>query len=105
MTLTRSFLLYYTLNFAPWLFLGHFYFSAALLKPMYCKKKLIEHLVRELDAIYQTALTAANRAYSTAPDKANIAENKYDTLALEASYQAEGQAKRAPECGADLKAI
>lgn len=72
---------------------------------MYYKKKLIEHLVRELEANYQTALTAANRAHSTATDKANIAENKYDTLALEAAYLAEGQAKRASECSADLKAI
>jgi len=72
---------------------------------MYYKRKLIEHLIRELEANYQTALTAANRAHSTATDKANIAENKYDTLALEAAYLAEGQAKRASECNADLKAI
>jgi transcription elongation GreA/GreB family factor len=69
------------------------------------KNKLIEHLIRELEANYQTALTAAKRAHSTATDKANIAENKYDTLALEAAYLAEGQAKRASECRADLDAI
>jgi len=72
---------------------------------MHYKRKLIDHLILELEATYQTALTAAKRAHSTATDKANIAENKYDTLALEAAYLAEGQAKRASECNADLKSI
>jgi hypothetical protein len=72
---------------------------------MHRKRQLIEHLIIELNAIYQTALTAAKRAHSTATDKANVAENKYDTLGLEAAYLAEGQAKRASECRADLEAI
>jgi transcription elongation GreA/GreB family factor len=72
---------------------------------MHNKIKLIEHLIVELKATYQTALTAAERAHSTATDKANVAENKYDTLGLEAAYLAEGQAKRASECRADLEAI
>lgn len=72
---------------------------------MQYKRKLINHLILQLEASYQTASAAANRAYSTATDKANIAENKYDTLALEAAYLAEGQAKRASECHADLDAI
>ena len=69
------------------------------------KNKLIEYLIQELEANYQTALMAAKRAHATATDKANIAENKYDTLALEAAYLAEGQAKRASECRADIEAI
>lgn len=69
------------------------------------KKRLIDHLVIELDAIYKTALTAAKRAHRTATDKENIAENKYDTLGLEAAYLAQGQAKRALECCAELEAI
>jgi hypothetical protein len=72
---------------------------------MHRKRELIEHLIIELKAIYQIALTAAKRAHSTATDKANVAENKYDTLGLEAAYLAEGQAKRASECHADLEAI
>jgi len=72
---------------------------------MHYKKRLIAHLIKELEANYQTALTAAKRAHSTATDKANIAENKYDTLGLEAAYLAEGQAKRAIECSAELVAI
>nr|WP_297348391.1 transcription elongation factor [uncultured Glaciecola sp.] len=72
---------------------------------MQYKRKLIDHLIVELEATYETALTAAKRAHSTATDKANVAENKYDTLALEAAYLAEGQAKRASECHTDLDAI
>lgn len=72
---------------------------------MHCKQQLIDHLILELETTYQTAMTAAKRAHSTATDKANIAENKYDTLGLEAAYLAEGQAKRAAECRADLDAI
>lgn len=53
------------------------------------KRQLIEHLVLGLEANYQTVLSAAKRAYSTATDRANIAENKYDTLGLEAAYLAE----------------
>jgi hypothetical protein len=37
---------------------------------------------------------AAQTAYETATHEENIAENKYDTLGLEASYLAAGQAKR-----------
>ena len=69
------------------------------------KKRLISHLIIELKAIYQTALNAVKRAHSDATDKANIAENKYDTLGLEAAYLAQGLAKRASECSANLEAI
>jgi hypothetical protein len=62
-------------------------------KSMYYKRRLIDHLIIELEANYETALTVAKRAHSTATDQANIAENKYDTLGLEAAYLAEGQAK------------
>ncbi|WP_371194813.1 transcription elongation factor [Glaciecola sp. SC05] len=67
------------------------------------KRQLIEHLVRALETNYQTALSAAKQAHSTATDRANIAENKYDTLGLEAAYLAEGHANRALECKADLQ--
>lgn len=77
----------------------------SLERSMQYKRKLIDHLIIELEATYETALTAAKRAHSTATDKANVAENKYDTLALEAAYLAEGQAKRASECHTDLYAI
>ncbi|SEN07179.1 GreA/GreB family elongation factor [Pseudomonas sp. ok272] len=43
------------------------------------------------------AQRAAQTAYETATHEENIAENKYDTLGLEASYLAAGQAKRVEE--------
>ena len=45
------------------------------------------------------------RAYNTATNDENVAENKYDTLALEASYLAHGQALRVAECEADIAAF
>ena len=71
---------------------------------MHYKKRLIEHLVSVLEETYQNALASAQRAHSTATDKANIAENKYDTLGLEAAYLAEGQANRASQCKANVNA-
>ena len=41
------------------------------------------------------AQRAAQTAYETATHEENIAENKYDTLGLEAAYLATGQARRA----------
>lgn len=74
-------------------------------KFMNFKKRLIGCLIKELEANYQVALAAANRAHTTATDKQNIAENKYDTLGLEAAYLAQGQAQRAVECSAELETV
>ena len=41
-----------------------------------------------------SASAAADQARATATDKQNIAENKYDTLGLEAAYLAHGQSER-----------
>ena len=54
---------------------------------------ILEKLVADLDV----AQRAAQTAYETATHEENIAENKYDTLGLEASYLAAGQAKRVEE--------
>ena len=67
------------------------------------RNKLIKHIINELTEVYQTAISAAKRAHKTATDKENIAENKYDTFGLEASYLAEGQARRVSQCESDLK--
>lgn len=66
------------------------------------KKALLQKIVSQLEFVHQNALAAANRAHSSATDKENIAENKYDTLGLEAAYLAEGQARRVLECEAEL---
>ncbi|SDU99037.1 GreA/GreB family elongation factor [Pseudomonas mucidolens] len=54
---------------------------------------ILKKLVADLDV----AQRAAQTAYETATHEENIAENKYDTLGLEASYLAAGQAKRVEE--------
>jgi transcription elongation GreA/GreB family factor len=54
---------------------------------------IIDKLVIDLDI----AQRAAQTAYETATHEENIAENKYDTLGLEASYLAAGQARRVEE--------
>lgn len=46
------------------------------------KKLLYKQLLLALAAIHQSAVDAAKRAYDTATDSENIAENRYDTLAL-----------------------
>jgi len=69
------------------------------------KALLLEQIITELQNTHQSALAAAMRAYNTATNNENVAENKYDTLALEASYLAHGQAQRVAECAADIEAF
>lgn len=71
--------------------------------PLINKILLLEEIIKTLEALYQDAFDAAMRAYNTATDDENEAENKYDTLGLEAAYLAQGQSKRVAECEADLK--
>jgi transcription elongation GreA/GreB family factor len=68
------------------------------------KYMLLEKIQVRLDHTLQAATDAALRAYNTATDNENVAENQYDTLALEASYLAHGQAQRVKECKDDLLA-
>lgn len=66
------------------------------------KTLLFKQILAELENVFQGARDAAQRAYETATDEENEAENKYDTLGLEASYLAHGQSKRVAQCEADL---
>lgn len=50
------------------------------------KKALIDYLLSYLEVRYQTALRSSEVARASAADKANVTENKYDTLGTEASY-------------------
>lgn len=63
---------------------------------------LLDRIINALETLYQDAFNAAMRAYDTATDNENEAENKYDTLGLEAAYLAHGQSRRVAECEADL---
>ena len=67
------------------------------------KTQLLVQLQRALEATYQISIDAAQRAHDTATSSENIAENKYDTLALEAAYLAQGQSLRALQCDEDIQ--
>lgn len=54
---------------------------------------IIEQLSQDLSVQYNAALTA----HEASTHEENIPDNKYETLALEASYLAQGQANRAME--------
>ena len=69
------------------------------------KTLLLKQILDEFEAVYQGAVNAAMLAYDTATHGENVAENKYDTLGLEAAYLAQGQAQRVDECKADLAAF
>lgn len=69
------------------------------------KSVLVENIIKSLEEVLQIAKDSAFRAHATATHKENVAENKYDTLGLEASYLAQGQAKRVDDCEADLAAF
>jgi len=62
-------------------------------------QRLLELLDIDLDVLQRAAQTA----YETATHEENVAENKYDTLGLEASYLATGQARRMEEIREALK--
>jgi transcription elongation GreA/GreB family factor len=55
------------------------------------QQRVLERLAEDLLQAEQ----AARSAHETATHEENIAENKYDTLGLEAAYLATGQARRA----------
>lgn len=69
------------------------------------KELLHQTIEAELDVLRQDAIDAAMQAYSAATHEENIADNKYDTLGLEASYLAQGQAKRVADSEANLTAF
>jgi len=55
------------------------------------RQRVLEQLAEDLLRVEQ----AARAAHETATHEENVAENKYDTLGLEAAYLATGQARRA----------
>ncbi|MGB0781866.1 MAG: transcription elongation factor GreAB [Marinomonas sp.] len=50
---------------------------------------------------FETAKWAAKQAHDAAINEESVAENKYDTFGLEASYLAHGQSQRVLECQTD----
>lgn len=58
------------------------------------KTILIDLIITNLNCELAQTINAANDAHAAAVDDESVAETQYDTLAIEASYLAEGQSKR-----------
>ncbi|RRV29149.1 transcription elongation factor GreAB [Pseudomonas sp. o96-267] len=61
------------------------------------KNQLLQDVLAHLQADLEQASLAALSAHEAATHEENVAENKYDTLGLEAAYLASGQARRVEE--------
>jgi transcription elongation GreA/GreB family factor len=61
------------------------------------KTELVQRIIAQLTHDLKVFSTAAKAAHEAATHEENQPDNKYDTLALEASYVAQGQANRAQE--------
>lgn len=66
------------------------------------KQILINIIIEQLEKVHQIAISATKTAIDAATDDETVPEHKYDTLALEASYLAHGQALRVQECESDI---
>ena len=71
---------------------------------MLSKNDLIALIIEKLSADLELFTDAARTAHEAATHEENQPDNKYDTLALEASYVAQGQANRAQELRCALDA-
>ncbi|HIJ87687.1 MAG TPA: transcription elongation factor GreAB [Desulfuromonadales bacterium] len=61
------------------------------------KTAIIQLITEQLTSDLAVQFKAAITAHEASTDSENIPDNKYETLALEASYVAQGQANRAQE--------
>ncbi len=61
------------------------------------KEKLISNILNHLKNELSKTMLAAQNAHLAATDDQSVAETQYDTLAIEAGYLAEGQARRVQE--------
>jgi len=61
------------------------------------KIELLQLIITRLTHDLEVLFNAAKTAHEASMDSENQPDNKYDTLALEASYVAQGQANRAQE--------
>lgn len=61
------------------------------------KPDILTLIIARLESDLDIVQRAAQTAYEAATHEENVAENKYDTLGLEASYLATGQARRVEE--------
>lgn len=61
------------------------------------KKRLVNNVIKHLNEELKNSELAAKNAHLAATDDQSVAETQYDTLAIEASYLAEGQSRRVDE--------
>lgn len=61
------------------------------------KKDLLTLIIARLEEDHRLLMQAATNAHSAATHEDNVPDSKYETLALEASYIAQGQANRAQQ--------
>ena len=69
------------------------------------KFELLQTILLEMEKSLVIAQSATQRAIESATDEETVPEHKYDTLALEASYLAHGQAMRVEECERELSVM
>lgn len=67
------------------------------------KTELVNSIIARLTHDLDMLSSAARAAHEASIHEENIPDNKYDTLALEASYVAQGQANRAQEIRQSLE--
>jgi transcription elongation GreA/GreB family factor len=58
---------------------------------------LVYAIIEQLQLELNTAVAASQQAHDSATHEENVADNKYDTLAVEAAYLAHGQSMRIAE--------
>ena len=68
------------------------------------KAQLLQLIIEQLNHDLSIQFNAALAAHEASTHEENIPDNKYETLALEASYVAQGQANRAQEIRRALEA-
>ena len=69
------------------------------------KDKLLESIKETIRTKLKLAVDAVKMAHESATHEENIAESKYDTKGLEASYLVQGQARRVEELENSLAAL
>lgn len=69
------------------------------------KSEVYSAVLNMLKERFEIARSAAKQAYDAATNSESVAENKYDTFGLEASYLAHGQSQRVLDCEADYLAF
>jgi len=67
------------------------------------KLQLVGLILAQLEKDRELLLQAAGAAHAAATHEENVPDSKYETLSIEASYIAQGQANRAQEIGLALE--